>query len=74
MTATIAQTIPRAISKTAQRLPHFPLETGGGMGYTHSRLARKGGACRFQDRENVRFVKDITLDELYFAIAGDDHR
>ena len=22
--------------------PHFPLETGGGMGYTHFRLARKG--------------------------------
>jgi len=44
------------------------------MGYTHSRLARKGGACRFQDREKVRFVKEITLDELYFAIAGDDHR
>jgi len=22
--------------------PHFPLETGGGMGYTHFRLVRKG--------------------------------
>ena len=54
--------------------PQFPLETGRGMGYTHFRLARKGGACRFQDREKVRFVKEITLDELYFAIAGDDHR
>ena len=54
--------------------PHFPLETGGGMGYTCFHLARKGRASRFQDGEQVRFVKEMTSNELHFAIAGDNHR
>jgi hypothetical protein len=54
--------------------PHFPLESSGGMGYACFNLARKGRSCRFQDGEKVLFVKEKTSDELYFAIAGDDHR